>query len=553
MSTLGFSTTIWATRAEDVIDSSKAVAGLLDFDEDHGFELTIPWGILLDDPSDANGGRISSIGGLSADAVYGFSQKGHYLVLRDVITSGHSATYPGFEKQVLSGSSLLASRQPIEANPKVTVANVEIPGLKEWIGHVPFEVVSTCEGNAFNKLSFTFESENMQSIPLMENEEVRISVGCKGTKAGGRLPSFSFEFSADRFLRIETVSSPLSLDEMLDRWINPVVNFLSFCMGFKYAATSIEFVTTEKHKASFYARLAGAKGLPSDTLLRTMPFPYPAIEDQIAGMLESWMQFGPDARNGSKLLISLMDSGNMPIEMIFLASAQALEAMSRDGVDEKEMSNAQHQERLDAIKNSNLPSRVRDWALLKLKYANMKSANQLADDLLKTIDPVATYLVPDLSKFKEDHREHRNAFTHRREVKAGKELSSGQLYWHAQAVQLLVYGYTAVKLGMSPDGVLTLLKKTGFRSVVTYHPRELCSKQQQHPPRAFATTRSGNQLATLRPAGCKFPTLQHHGQAYEFHLPKASICMVVQNAFCPIEKNTHYQLAQRSFSTISCG
>lgn len=167
----------------------------------------------------------------------------------------------------------------------------------------------------------------------------------------------------------------------------------------------------------------------------------------------------------------------MPIEMVFLASAQALEAMSRDGVGEKEISDAQHQERLDAIKNSNLPSRVRDWALLKLKYATMKSANQLANDLLKTIEPVATYLVPDLSKFKEDHREHRNAFTHRREVKAGKELSREQLYWHAQAVQLLVYCCTAVKLGLSPDVVLALLKKTGFRSNAVFHTRKLYSKK----------------------------------------------------------------------------
>lgn len=91
----------------------------------------------------------------------------------------------------------------------------------------------TYKGNALDKLSFTFELENMQSIPLMENEEVRISIEGKGVRAGGRIPSYSFEFNADQFLRIEMVSTPLGLDEMLDRWVYPVVNFLSFCMGFK--------------------------------------------------------------------------------------------------------------------------------------------------------------------------------------------------------------------------------------------------------------------------------------------------------------------------------
>lgn len=428
MNTMDFSTAIWTTRAEDVADGSKAVVGLLDFDEGYGFELTIPCGILLDDPIDANGGSVSSIEGLSADAVYGFSQNGHYLVLRDVTSPGHSEAHPGFDKQVLRGSFLLASRHSIEADPKVTVAVAEIPGLKEWVGRVPFDVMRTYKDNALDKLSFTFELENMQSIPLLENDEVRISIEGKGVRAGGRIPSYSFEFNADRFLRIEMVSAPLGLGEMLDRWVYPVVNFLSFCMGFKYAATSIVFATEEKHEVSFCARLVGAKGSPSSTQLMTMPFPYSKIKDQIAGMLGSWMQFGPYARNGSELLVSLMSGGNMPIDMLFLASAQALEAMSRDGVNEKEVSDDQLGEKLDTIRHSDLPRKIREWAVVKLKYSNYKSADRLANDLFKMIEPVATYLVSDLSRFKEDHREQRNAFTHRREIEAGKELSRNQLY-----------------------------------------------------------------------------------------------------------------------------
>ena len=475
MEMINFSTAIWATSAEDATDSSKAVVGLLDFDENRGFELTIPWGTLLSDPVTDNDVRISSIDGVSANAVYGFSQTGYYLVLKDVTSPGHSEAYPGFEKQVVSGSSLLVSRQLIEPEPKVTAAYIELPGLKEWVGHVPFDVESTYEGNKFKRLSFTFESESMQSIPLLENEEVSISVECKGTRAGGRTPSFSFEFSTNRFLRVEMTSASISLEEMLHLWINPVVNFLSFCMGFKYPTTSIKFLTEEKHEVSFYARMTGAKGSPSDTQLTTMPFPYSEIKDQVAGMLESWMKLGAYARNASNLLISLMNSSNMTIDMLFLASAQALEAVSRDGVDEQEINDEELDERLDTIKKSNLSDKVKRWATCKLKHAKWKSADQLLDNLFKTIDPVSTYLVPDLSRFKEDHREQRNAFTHRRVVEEGKELSFEQLYWHTQAVQLLVYSCTAAKLGLTSDSVLALLRKTQFRSSAVYHARKLYS------------------------------------------------------------------------------
>lgn len=138
MEMINFSTAIWATSAEDATDSSKAVVGLLDFDENRGFELTIPWGTLLSDPVTDNDVRISSIDGVSANAVYGFSQTGYYLVLKDVTSPGHSEAYPGFEKQVVSGSSLLVSRQLIEPEPKVTAAYIELPGAQRMDRPRPF-------------------------------------------------------------------------------------------------------------------------------------------------------------------------------------------------------------------------------------------------------------------------------------------------------------------------------------------------------------------------------------------------------------------------------
>lgn len=472
-----FPAALWTMKSEDVGDESKSVVGLLNFDGEHQIELTVPFGLLLDWPClpIEGGGYVQThtIDGLSQDAIYGYSQTGKYLVLRDVASWGPSRAYPGFKKQTLWGSSLLVSREPMDGDPKVSIAHVELPGLREWMGKISFEATSQYENGRAKETSFAFRPEEMQAISLLENDEMRVSVECCGARKGGKTPSYTFEFELDCFLSVELLGESVDIGSFLDERMYPVVEFLSFCMGFRYAITGMEFFTSDGQRIEYYAPFVGVRGLPSGRQINTMPFPYERVEDQILTMLGSWVHFDSYARNASKLIVSLMNNWEMPLDMLFLASAQAFEAMTRVGVGEQEITDEELDKRLEVINCSNMPARTKGWAVRKLKGAKWKTANQLADVLLVKLKPIVEYVIPDAEKFKRDHRIQRNAFTHRRGLAECEKLTNEQLYYHTQAVQLLAYAAIAVEMGLTAEEVRRLLEKSRFRDGAAIRVRKL--------------------------------------------------------------------------------
>lgn len=477
MDKVKFPPALWSVHPEDIADEAKSVVGLLEFDGVGPIKLTIPSGVLLDWPSiQLEGGgsiQISTVEPLGASAVYGFSQDGKYYALRNVTSRGSSVSYPGLYRQNLHGMSLLQSRHPLGRDFEVVVACIHLPGLREWVGQVPFEAFSRRDRGNLKGVSFVYETGMMNSLILMENDNVKISIEGTASRPGGRIPSYDFEFSTDRFLRVELLSGSLAIDEMLDSWIFPVLHFLSFCMGFNYAASKVEFTTSDQLHVSYYAPLVGRQGSPSDEQFDVMPLTYGKIKDQIEGMIRAWIGFDSYARNASSMCVSLMGDWNMPLDMRFLASAQALEAMSRHNVEEKEITDDELAERVTVIKGSALPGRIRRWATYKLAHANWKSANQLADSLLARMEPLASYIAPDIERFKKDHREQRNAFTHRREFNDDSRLTNEELYHHTEAVYLLAYASVAITLGLTPDSVLELLLESRFKHSAFYNARKL--------------------------------------------------------------------------------
>ena len=203
-----------------------------------------------------------------------------------------------------------------------------------------------------------------------------------------------------------------------------------------------------------------------------MPFPLSSIEDTHI-LLGNWFTFEPYARNASKLLVSLMYDWKMPLDTVFLISAQAFEAASRIGVDDRELDDEQFEKKLNEIKESNLSSKTRKWVLYKLKNAKWKTANQLVDGLFERLKPVVAYVVPDVEKFKREHREHRDSFTHRRDIDERVKLTNEDLYWHTGAVRVLAYAAIASALGISPEASLKRLQESSFCGTEIMHSRRL--------------------------------------------------------------------------------
>ena len=291
-------------------------------------------------------------------------------------------------------------------------------------------------------------------------------------KKGGSLPAYSFEFESDCLLSFDFPEGGISLDDALDQWVFRTVDFLALCMGFRYSITNIDFKTIDGARGQYYASLPGIHGIPTSGQIRCMPFPLSSVDDACI-LLGNWFAFESYARNASKLLVSLMYDWKMPLDTVFLISAQALEAASRIGIDDREISDEKLEEKLQEIKESNLSSKTKKWVRYKLGNAKWRTANQLVSELLASLEPAASYVVPNVARFEYDHREHRDSFTHRRDIDESIRLTNENLYWHTGAVRALAYIAIASALGIPPETSLKRFRESRFCESEIMHSRRL--------------------------------------------------------------------------------
>lgn len=469
-----FSSALWSLDPGSDFQS-EAIPGQLSFDGTSYFQLDIPVGVLLDYPKipTAEGYmQRHTVDGLHADCAYGFSQTGDYFLLKDVTTPGPCFAAPGFQRQSLSGATLFVSKQQIGSNPRVRLIIVRIPGLREWAGLVPFTVSYEMAENKPKSLTFNCSFKNAENLMLYEDEQVRIFISFTFKREGGRIPSFSFSFETDCKLNIEHKQGR-DFESTLTQYVFPIVDFMAFCMGFRKTITSIKFITEEGIDGEYLAPFASASDKLKNDELDRMPLPYRRVRGKISSMIANWLSFDEYARNSSTLITSLMNNWEMPLDMRFLASAQAFEAVSRSQVDEQEITDEALQEKIEDIKKSNMTSKLRQWVVYKVKNAKWKTANSLADSLIDRLEDFPPYIVPDISRYLEDHRRHRDAYTHRKNLNTKQQLSSIDLYVHTEATQLLTYGAIALLLGMEPKEVVSALKESRYRWNSVYRANRL--------------------------------------------------------------------------------
>lgn len=455
---------LWSLDRE-VKEGPTSVVGSICLEDGEPLILNIPFGKLLDWPvieTETGYEPKRTSGGIQKDCIYGFSQKGEYLIFKDVFSPGPEGWF-GRWRQKIRGKSLFVSSKPFDLNTCVKSIIIEIPGLTEWFGDRPYTYKSFYKENKLKEIDFHVSSNDFKEIKLFENDYILAAI--KEQVVPGKEGPFiyRFEIEVGCILTIE-IKGQLTFEEAMEKWGWPIINLLFCLMGFVYCPSSIKFTTQEGSSVEFFSQVKAKKGKPSFCELSSMPFSYVAIKGNIEKIFSSYFSFDQDARNSFEVLTGLMRNWEMPSDLFFLASMQAFEAIARSGVDQFECTENELKEKLKAIKDSDVPKTIKEWANQKLRYANIKSTRSLIGDLLNKLEPFASYIVSDLKRFKNDCLENRNAFTHRRNVGAKNELANRNLYVLTEAVQLLVYGAITQKIGFSGEEVLQRFKESGYKS-----------------------------------------------------------------------------------------
>lgn len=475
---------------EDEESPGDALLGFITFEDGISLSLEIPFGTIIDKKYIELGNGVRAYAGEYEDvnSVFGFSQDGKWYVLKGIFISGHTESFPGFSTQRIEGNAFIISNNPVSDNPVVDRIDLELDGLTKWFRNFnitrKYEMEQDEEGNYSGCKKISHEYEPPESCILYHDENMTISVKQTGTEASGPVINPQVSLSVDSRLTV-SYAKPVTLENAIQISVHPLRQLISILMGVfcsieAIGGCSIKENTNIEYYAPFIKR---ERGVTNDEVMH-MPFPFPEIEQSIAEIVERWFNLSSDAINAASIIVSRLDGSAMPCDLTFIACASAFEALSRidanpERFDQKKFE-ACMSEALDAIDDNDF----RDW-LKNITY-NRRSANSLANTLLKKLQPFSSYLLPDTKRFLRDHRVCGNAYVHRDGLESDAVLKDETLYFHTKAVWFLCYAAVLDLIGRRVRGrsLLTHSTPLDYSASDTRKPFDLADRKAgtlQHP------------------------------------------------------------------------
>lgn len=461
-------------------DAGNALLGLLTFDDGLTLALEMPHGTLINRKYEELGNGVRAYAGEYEDinSVFGYSQNGDWYVLKDTYVSSWKESYPGFSTQRIEGNSLIVSNKPVSDNPAVNRVDLELDGFTKWFRNLnitrKYEFKQDGTDNYSGCKKIIHEYEPPGSCTLYQDDEITITVEQTGTEAGGPVVNPEASLSVTSKLVI-SYAKPTALEETIQIAVHQLRELMSLLSGVYCSIDAVRaYSLDEKLSIEYYAPFIKREHEITDNEVRHMPFPFPEVEENISEIVERWLKLCPDAVNAAIILVSNLDGSVISYDLEFVSCASAFEALSRVGVNQERF----EQEKFDACMSDVLGSiedkEFREW--LGSLVFNRKSAGSLARGLIKRLQPVSSYLVPNTEKFLHDHRICRNAYVHRDGLESDAVLKGEELYIHTKAVWLLCYVAILDLIGIKPDDSLKALKESHYQDGVISRVRKQYAK-----------------------------------------------------------------------------
>jgi hypothetical protein len=457
----------------------SGVTGMASFDTKKGVDLDIPIDAIP--PFD-----ISKIFGdeyRDYPRLYGLGQNGDYITLIDAFGSA-GASIPGFPHESWHAQEAIVSRERFfEEDPPVSNATIVVDGLFEWCQQNPVQELSRYEADRWAGTEISFSTEALNDITLYRDQNTTICLSPVVTVSGGEPPLKTHSLTSDYHLSFRFDGGLPTLSKIVDECIVPFRDFLSLLMGFRAEILSISVMVPglEKPVKVYVPFLEAHRDTLPKRAFQQMPFAYPKVMAHLQSMTEKWFELPDDARRASGILLGFLAyDRNVYLDSKFIAAASAFEAISRVCRKTNEVSQEEFERRLSVVRESIAEKKSREWAMRHLSHANSVAAGVLAEQMLNELDPYSSFIVPDLKRFKQDHRDARNAYVHQNDnVSNGVALEGRDLYYHTEAVLFVVWGRLLNLLGISPRELINALEGSFFKRGVLYRVQDMYKARQE--------------------------------------------------------------------------
>lgn len=460
-----FEAAIWSTDQESSRSLDGAV-GISLFRARDGLFLEIPFGSLsrLDD------GSAVHFGADKLERAYGRCQSGEFITLLDLLNLSRSYNSLGFTKEGWKAQSALVSHGGFfEEDPVVSSAEVSIDGLFEWVRDNPVRgEASLSADDKWLTTTFSASSDSLRETVIYSGDSFEVLLSLRISEGGGLLPRKTFSLSGDHALVFCFAQPYPSLRDAMSDAIVPFRDFLSLLLGYRAEILEVSFESADAGDViKYYAPLieTASENRP-DKWLQEMPFPYPNVKATLQDAVKRWFSLDPDAKRASRVVLGyLTGCRDSYLSSEFVTLASAFEALARVGRETRELADEEFERRLACIEQNVLDKKAHDWAKRKLEHSNYVSAGVLTDKMLWELEPFASWLVPDVEKFKRDHRMSRNAYVHRSDaLGCGACLEDADLRTHTDAVFFLAYAKMFNLLGWSTAELVERFEESYYRS-----------------------------------------------------------------------------------------
>jgi hypothetical protein len=229
-----------------------------------------------------------------------------------------------------------------------------------------------------------------------------------------------------------TFSEPLSVRNIMARYVQPLRRTLSFFAGPELFIDEVHFGVNDEHrKGEFVELLESNRGVGSAD--RKLVFvnalvPYREIESDFPKIVQRWFEYHERLDAVLNLYFATVFNRDLYSNHKFLFLAQALEVYHarNPSFTRAQRPCAEFRQMVKTILCA-APHPLRRWLDEKLRYANEKTLAQRLDDIVDQHPPEVPSFIPDRASFTSKVRHTRNYYTHYdEELKRKGKIAEGE-------------------------------------------------------------------------------------------------------------------------------
>jgi hypothetical protein len=303
----------------------------------------------------------------------------------------------------------------------------------------------------FDTLNVRFRNTELERARVGDTE-ICLVASVRGNKSANAV-------NVEQAAVFTVTTQPTSMGSMLDQWVRPLHDLLTFALGRPVRMTSLLVRQADSGKMGdvSFAPVQREDSHPptwSSLASRTSPTVFTLSNSQISSpipfdvLIPQWFSVRSELRTAVSQLVAPYSAPFMFSEHRYASIFQAAESIATLRFGGREKSKTEHRARVEAVTQAlqatDLDEKTRGWAIRILNSRNDKTLSQQIQSLIGDLGAVGEAITQADPGFAETVASARTGVSH---PKTNQPLSAIKRHWYGEVLTWLVRSYVLLQLG----------------------------------------------------------------------------------------------------------